>query len=232
MTGLRSAGPPCSGREALSAERRGADAGRRRSRDRRTARSRWSGAGQRRRLPAGQRLHRNGTVRPGWPARHVGEPGYGWGMYNENLAVADMNGDGFKEIFAPTDTHYITALDRNGNQLGVNPDLRAAHGWSDGRRARRPGRRPRGLRRLRHPAPAELREQRARGGRRGRRRHPGAGGHRRRLQLRHRRSRRRPLPPALHPEARPHALVGQRLRLDGHPDRRAGQRTALRRTTT
>lgn len=63
----------------------------------------------------------DGNVRPGWPARHVGDDGYGWGMYNENVTVADMNGDGFAEIFAPTDTHYITALDRNGEQLEVNP---------------------------------------------------------------------------------------------------------------
>ncbi|HEY2945161.1 MAG TPA: FG-GAP-like repeat-containing protein, partial [Vicinamibacteria bacterium] len=59
----------------------------------------------------------NGTVRPGWPARHDGDPGYGAGMYNENIAVADMNGDGFKEIFGPTASPYITALDRSGNQL-------------------------------------------------------------------------------------------------------------------
>jgi hypothetical protein len=62
----------------------------------------------------------DGNVRPGWPARHDGEPGYGWGMYNENVTVADLDGDGFKEILGPTDTHYITALDRNGNQLPTN----------------------------------------------------------------------------------------------------------------
>jgi hypothetical protein len=59
----------------------------------------------------------NGSVRPGWPARHSGEVGNGWGMFNENVAVADMNGDGSKEVFGPTDTHYITALDASGNQL-------------------------------------------------------------------------------------------------------------------
>jgi hypothetical protein len=62
----------------------------------------------------------DGAVRTGWPARRDGEPGYGWGMYNENVAVADLDGDSFKEIVGPTDTHYITALDRNGNQLAAN----------------------------------------------------------------------------------------------------------------
>ncbi len=59
----------------------------------------------------------NGTVRPGWPARRDGEAGYGWGMYNQNIAVADLDGDGDKEIVGPTDTHYITALHADGNQL-------------------------------------------------------------------------------------------------------------------
>ncbi len=62
----------------------------------------------------------DGSVRPGWPARRDGEAGYGWGMYNQNAAADDINGDGFKEIIGPTDTHYITALDRDGNQLAAN----------------------------------------------------------------------------------------------------------------
>lgn len=62
----------------------------------------------------------DGSVRPGWPARRDGEPGYGWGMYNQNVAAADMDGDGFAEIIGPTDTHYITALDKDGNQLPAN----------------------------------------------------------------------------------------------------------------
>lgn len=59
-------------------------------------------------------------MRPGWPAPRLGEPGCGWGMYNQNLAVADMNADGFKEVFAPMNGHYITGLDRNGNQLSAS----------------------------------------------------------------------------------------------------------------
>jgi len=62
----------------------------------------------------------DGSLRLGWPARRDGEPGYGWGMYNQNVAAADMDGDGFAEIIGPTDTHYITALDADGNQLPAN----------------------------------------------------------------------------------------------------------------
>ena len=72
----------------------------------------------------------DGTPRAGWPARRDGEAGYGWGMYNENVAVADMNGDGRKEIFGPTDTHYITALDRGGNQLPASAVYGAGKVWS------------------------------------------------------------------------------------------------------
>jgi hypothetical protein len=71
-----------------------------------------------------------GNVRAGWPARRDGEPGYGWGMYNENVAVADLDGDGTKEVIGPTDTHYITALDRNGNQLPAHSRYGAGKVWS------------------------------------------------------------------------------------------------------
>jgi hypothetical protein len=80
-----------------------------------------------------QQLHvfeANGTPRTGWPARRAGEPGYGWGMYNENVAVGDLDGDGDKELIGPTDTHYITALDRLGNQLPAHSIYGAGRVWS------------------------------------------------------------------------------------------------------
>jgi hypothetical protein len=52
-------------------------------------------------------------------------------MYNENVTVADLNGNGYKEIIGPTDTHYITALDRNGNQLPVNSIYTSRTFWSE-----------------------------------------------------------------------------------------------------
>lgn len=73
----------------------------------------------------------NGAVRPGWPARHDGEPGYGWGMYNQNVTIADLDGNGVREVVGPTDTHYITALDRVGNQLRVNPIYTGRQFWAE-----------------------------------------------------------------------------------------------------
>ena len=73
-------------------------------------------------------LAANGGVRAGWPARRNGEPGYGAGMYNENLAIADLDGANGPEIYAPNDTHYSTALDRNGNQIRAH----AMYGTSSG----------------------------------------------------------------------------------------------------
>ena len=71
-----------------------------------------------------------GSSRTGWPARRDGEAGYGWGMYNENVAVADLDGDGHKEVIGPTDTHYITALDSGGGQLPASPIYGAGKVWS------------------------------------------------------------------------------------------------------
>ena len=53
----------------------------------------------------------------GFPARHAGSPGYGWGMFNQNLAAGDLDGDGDREVIAPNDTHYLTALDHRGELL-------------------------------------------------------------------------------------------------------------------
>lgn len=70
-----------------------------------------------------------GNVRAGFRAPAAGAPGYGWGLYNQNVAVADLNDDGNKEMIVPTDTHYITGLDRNGGQLPVNTRYGAGKIW-------------------------------------------------------------------------------------------------------
>jgi hypothetical protein len=72
----------------------------------------------------------DGTLRSGWPARQPADPGYGWGLYNQNLTIADLDGDGLKEIYSPSDTHYITALHPNGAQLAVNGMYSPRAVWS------------------------------------------------------------------------------------------------------
>ena len=70
-----------------------------------------------------------GNVRAGFRAPAAGSPGYGWGLYNQNVAVGDLLNDGTKELIVPTDTHYITGLDRSGNQLPVNTRYGAGKIW-------------------------------------------------------------------------------------------------------
>jgi hypothetical protein len=72
-----------------------------------------------------------GLLRPGWPARRDGELGYGWGMYNQNVVLADLTGDGTKEVYGPTDTHYITALTANGAQLRAHARYTNRTYWSE-----------------------------------------------------------------------------------------------------
>jgi uncharacterized repeat protein (TIGR01451 family) len=61
----------------------------------------------------------NGSLRPGWP-QLSNDSGYGWGVYNDNSALGDINGDGQSEVLVPSDVHYINAYTPNGVQLPAN----------------------------------------------------------------------------------------------------------------
>lgn len=66
-------------------------------------------------------LQADGSTRSGWPRLSPSEPGYGWGAYNQNVGVGDIDGDGRGEIIGPSDVHYISAFNDNGSQIAANP---------------------------------------------------------------------------------------------------------------
>lgn len=76
----------------------------------------------------------DGSLRPGWPQLEAGSDGqktlilpdsdtkapslgYSWGMFNDNLAIGDIDGDGVKEIVAPADMGQICAYKPDGTQV-------------------------------------------------------------------------------------------------------------------
>lgn len=73
----------------------------------------------------------NGDLRlSAWPQHSPDSDtnGYAAGCFNQNLAAADLTGDGLAEIIGPNDTHYLAAFNADGSQLraspiyGLNPD--------------------------------------------------------------------------------------------------------------
>jgi len=69
----------------------------------------------------------NGTLRPGWPRLKQNDSGgYGWGVYNDNAAAGDLDGDGRSEIVVPSDVHYICAYEPDASHI-------PAHSMYDGK---------------------------------------------------------------------------------------------------
>jgi hypothetical protein len=61
----------------------------------------------------------DGQLRPGWP--QLGDDsGYAYGIFNDNAAVGDLDGDGFGELVVPSDMHYICTYERDGSQVPAN----------------------------------------------------------------------------------------------------------------
>lgn len=61
-----------------------------------------------------------GSLRDGWP-QLSNDLGYAYGIFNNNVSVGDLTGDGNAEIVVPSDVHYICAYDTMGIQLDANP---------------------------------------------------------------------------------------------------------------
>lgn len=61
----------------------------------------------------------NGVLRAGWP-QLTNDLAYAWGVFNDNAAIGDLDGDGLGEIVVPSDVHYICAYEANGAHIPAN----------------------------------------------------------------------------------------------------------------
>jgi uncharacterized repeat protein (TIGR01451 family) len=69
----------------------------------------------------------DGALRGGWP-QLANNSGYGWGVYNDNAAMGDLDGDGLGELVVPSDVHYINAYEADGSQIPANA-MYGGDGW-------------------------------------------------------------------------------------------------------
>ena len=70
-----------------------------------------------------------GTVRSGWPQVNGGG-GYAWGVYNDNVAIANLDGGTTSEVIVPSDVHYICAYHSHGGHLPADPVYGTAN-WGE-----------------------------------------------------------------------------------------------------
>ena len=69
----------------------------------------------------------DGTLRSGWP-QLSNDSGYAYGVFNDNAAIGDIDGDGIGEIVIPSDVHYICAYEPNGIQIPAHA-MYGGKGW-------------------------------------------------------------------------------------------------------
>jgi len=61
----------------------------------------------------------DGSLRPGWPQLST-DQGSAAGLYNDNIGIGDLDGDGKLEVVIPSDTITIAAYRPDGSQLSTN----------------------------------------------------------------------------------------------------------------
>ncbi len=65
-------------------------------------------------------LEHHGGIRPGWPQVTTAE-GSAAGLYNDNIGLGDLDGDGELEVVVPSDTITIGAYESDGRELPTHP---------------------------------------------------------------------------------------------------------------
>ncbi len=65
-------------------------------------------------------LEHNGSIRTGWPQITTVE-GSAAGLYNDNIGLGDLDGDGALEIVVPSDVITIVAYEADGSSLPTHP---------------------------------------------------------------------------------------------------------------
>jgi hypothetical protein len=65
-------------------------------------------------------LDSTGATRAGWP-QVMGGGGYAWGVYNDNVALANLDADRALELVVPSDVHYICSYEPNGSHRVADP---------------------------------------------------------------------------------------------------------------
>jgi hypothetical protein len=69
----------------------------------------------------------DGNLRPGWP-QLGNDSGYAHGVFNDNAAIGNLDGDHDAEIVVPSDVHYICAYEADGRQIPAHP-IYGGKGW-------------------------------------------------------------------------------------------------------
>ena len=72
----------------------------------------------------------DGILRPGWP-QLSGSSGHAYGVFNDNAAVGDLDGDGLGEIVVPSDVHYICAYRAGGEPLPADATTYEGETWGE-----------------------------------------------------------------------------------------------------
>lgn len=73
----------------------------------------------------------DGTLRSGWPQTQGvnGEKTWTYGVFMDNIAAADLNGDGVKEIIVPSDLSFISIFEPDGSAFPANARVFGDKSW-------------------------------------------------------------------------------------------------------